>query len=92
MVDASHVYVLGLIYTPSIAFRHLPPNTARFGYATEEALFISAQLSTNTVSALQKVWLLIRLRKQPSMRRIHHGYKKKSSVSIQTIVVLFMLV
>ena len=31
-----------------IAFRHLPPNSARFGYATEGALFISAQLSTDT--------------------------------------------
>ena len=31
--------------TPSIAFRHLPPNSARFSYATEAALFISAQLS-----------------------------------------------
>ena len=26
--------------TPSIAFRHLPPNSARFGYATEGALFL----------------------------------------------------
>ena len=43
--DASHVYVpalalLGCFYsristhTPSIAFRHLPPNSARFSYAT----------------------------------------------------------
>ena len=40
--------------TPSIAFRHLPPNSARFSYATEGALFISAQLSTGTVSALQR--------------------------------------
>ena len=40
-------------YTPTIAFRHLPPNSARFGYATEGALdFISAQLSTDTISAL----------------------------------------
>ena len=30
-------------HTPSIAFRHLPPNSARFGYATEEPLFVSAQ-------------------------------------------------
>ena len=30
--------------TPSTAFRHLPPNSARFSYATEGALFISAQL------------------------------------------------
>ena len=37
--------------TPSIAFRHLPPNSATFGYVTEGALFISAQLSTDTVVA-----------------------------------------
>ena len=43
-------------HTPSIAFRHLPPNSARFGYATEGALFISVQLSTDAVSALRKVW------------------------------------
>ena len=29
-------------HTPSIAFRHFPPNSTRFSYATEEALFISA--------------------------------------------------
>ena len=28
----------GACHTPSIAFRHLPPNSARFGYATEGAL------------------------------------------------------
>ena len=49
-VDASHGYVrawapgcfhsLISTHTPSIAFRHLPPNSARFGYATEGALFI----------------------------------------------------
>ena len=39
--------------TPSIAFRHLTPNSARFGYATEGALFISTQLSTDAVSALR---------------------------------------
>ena len=27
------------MHTPSIAFRHLPPNSARFSYATEGALF-----------------------------------------------------
>ena len=32
---------------------------ARFSYATEGALFISAQLSTDAVSALRKVWVLI---------------------------------
>ena len=48
-----------LTHTPSIAFRHLPPNSARFGYgATEGALFISAQLSSDAVSALRKVWVI----------------------------------
>ena len=46
-------------HTLNIAFRHLPPNSARFGYATKGALFISAQLSTDAVSALQNVWVLI---------------------------------
>ena len=46
--------------TPSIAFRHLPPNFARFSYATEGALFISAQLFSDAVSALRKVRELIR--------------------------------
>ena len=53
-------------HTPSITFWHLPPNSARFGYASEGALFISTQLSTYTIRALQKVWVLIRLWKQPS--------------------------
>ena len=42
-------------HTPSTVFRHLPPNSARFSYAIEGALFISAQLSTDAVSALRKV-------------------------------------
>ena len=46
-------------HTPSIAFRHLPPNSARFSYVTEGALFISAQLFTDAVSALRKVRVLI---------------------------------
>ena len=46
-------------HTPSIAFRHLPPNSARFSYATEGAFFISAQLSSDAVSALRKVRVLI---------------------------------
>ena len=53
-------------HTPITAFRHLPPNSARFSYATVGALFISAQLSTDAVSALRKVWVLVRLWKQPS--------------------------
>ena len=50
--------------TPSLAFRHLPPYSSRTGYATEGALFISMRLSTEAVSALRKVWVLIRLWKQ----------------------------
>ena len=29
-------------HTPSIAFRHPPPNSARFSYATEGALYLRA--------------------------------------------------
>ena len=50
---------LGLIHTPSTAFRHLTPNSARFSYATEGAFFISVQLSSDAVSALRKVPVLI---------------------------------
>ena len=46
-------------YTSSIAFRHLLPNSARFNYATEGVLYISAQLSSDAVSALRKVRVLI---------------------------------
>ena len=48
-------------HTPSVTFWHLPPNSARFGYAIDGPLFTSAQLTTDTVSALGKVWVLIRL-------------------------------
>ena len=40
-------------------FPELPPNSARFSYITEGVLFISAQLSSNAVSALQKIRVLI---------------------------------
>ena len=55
-------------HTPIIAFRHLSPKSARFSYATEGALFIFAQLSTDAVSALRKVWVLIGLWKQHSVQ------------------------
>ena len=45
--------------TPSIAFRYLPPNSAIFSYANEGTFFISAQLSTDAVSALRKVLVLM---------------------------------
>ena len=56
-ITSSH----SVYHTPSTAFRHLLPKSARFGYTTEGALFISMQLSTDAVSTLWKVWVLIRL-------------------------------
>ena len=54
--------IVGLFPTPNLAFRHLLPNSAKNSYATEGALFIFGQLSTDAVSALlQTVWLLTRL-------------------------------
>ena len=84
-------------HTPSKAFGHLPPNSARFGYAIEGTLFISAQLSTDVVSALRKVRVLIcRSNLAPKHARKHETHplrvKKKNSISIQTIVFLFVLV
>ena len=72
----THLTLGRLWHTLSITFRHFPPNSARFGHVTEGALSISAQLPTDAVSTLQKVWvlLLIRLWKQP----IHIGLKKKN--------------
>ena len=46
-------------HTASIVFRYLPPNSARFSYATEGVFFISAQLSSDAVSAVRKVLVLI---------------------------------
>ena len=60
MSAVRHTYVTRTP-TPSLAFRHLPPNSARIGYATEEAFFISAQLSTDTVRTVQMVLVLTRL-------------------------------
>ena len=55
--DVSH-------HTPSLAFRHLPPNSARSGYVTEGALFISVQLPADAVRELRKVQVVVRLGKQ----------------------------
>ena len=60
-------------HTPSTAFRHIPPNSARFSYATEGALFISAQLSTDAVSALRKVRVLISVTVEPTLREPGFG-------------------
>ena len=48
----------------ALFLQHIPPDSARTGYTTKEALFFSTQLSTDTLSALWKVSVLIRLWKQ----------------------------
>ena len=50
---------LGTNHTPSIAFRHPPPNYARFIVTPLKGHSISAQLSSDAVSALRKVLVLI---------------------------------
>ena len=77
---------------PGTSAVHLPANSARIGYATEGALFISAQLSTDAVGALRKVWTYTVWKQHETsthvnIRRIRPGYKV-SSVSIQTMLVL----
>ena len=86
-------------HTPSIAFQHLPPNSTRFSYATEGVLFISAQLSSDAVTPSERFGYLYDCRSNlaPKHTRKHETHpprvkKQKSSVSIQMIVVLFMLV
>ena len=72
-----------LTRTPSTAFWHLPPNSARFSYTTEGAFSISMQLFSDAVSALRKVLVLMWLEAtyhqstHLNMRCIHPGYKKK---------------
>ena len=69
------------------------PNSARFGYATEVALFISVHLSSDAVRALRKVQPKHARKEETHPPRVKKKKKKKrSSVSIQTIVVLFVLV
>ena len=63
-----YVCALYVFTTPSFAFRHFPPNSARIGYATDRAFFISGQLSTDAVSAPRKVWVLIKQQKQHSVQ------------------------
>ena len=53
----------------SLSRTFLPPNSARIGYAAEGALLISALLSIDAVSALRKVWVLVKLWKQHSARK-----------------------
>ena len=58
-------------YTASLAFRHRLPNSAGFGYAIEGALFMSAQLSTDFVSALRKFWVLMRCGSNAASKHVY---------------------
>ena len=58
-VPESDARSVGCNRTPNLAFRRPSPNSARFSYAIEGVLFISAQLSSDAVSALRKVRVLI---------------------------------
>ena len=50
----------GLFYTPEHHILAPSSKSTWTGHAAEGALFISMQLSTNAVSTLWKVWVLIR--------------------------------
>ena len=64
-----------------------PPDSARTGYATERALLIYTQLSTDAVSALRKFWVLIRLettqRRSTLVNRRHVRPGKKNQKKIR---------
>ena len=53
--SALTLFIKDYPHTLNTAFRHLPPNSARFSYATEGALLISS----DAVSTLRKVRVLI---------------------------------
>ena len=105
--DASPSYVLHVPpHTLGLAFRHLPPNSARFGYVTEGALYLSAQLSTKRCQLPPKRFgtnniMSVEATQSPfthkKVRRVRSGWKKeeeekkKGSVSIQAISVLFVM-
>ena len=55
----------------------LPTNSARISYATEGAFFFSAKLSTDDVSALRKVWVLIRRWKQHNVQQSPGEIKRR---------------
>ena len=94
-----------LTHTPSTAFRHLPSNSARFSYATEGVLSVYLRAAvqrrgqrppkgsgTNmTVEATYRQSTHVSFLHETHPPRVKKRVQK-SSVSIQTIVVLFVLV
>ena len=68
------IQVAGYWHTPSrISFRHLPPDSARTGYATDRALYIAHRSCPPTLSAPSERFgtVLIRLWKQHSVKERH---------------------
>ena len=68
----------GQRHIPSIAFRHHPPTLPQqVTPVIAWTLFVSAQLFTDTVSTLRKVWVLIRLSEQHivSCPKIRPGFR-----------------
>ena len=85
-----------LFHTLSIAFWHLPPNSARTGYTTERtSLFPRICPPTLSASALRQVLVLIRL--EATQQRCKHEPgacplwgNKRSPISIPTIFVFYL--
>jgi len=65
--DNLGLYRQGLSHTPSIAFGHLPPNSARFSYATKGALYLHAAVQQHG-QCPPKGLVLIWLWKQPTAK------------------------
>ena len=61
-------------HTPSIAFRHLPPNSARFGCAIEGALSARSPKGLRTDKTVEATY---HPGTHVNMRRIHPGLKKE---------------
>jgi len=87
-------------HTPSVTVWHLPPNSARFGYANDGALFISVQLSTDsqcprkglgTNKTVGVDMVSMHAHKHEAHPSSSRG-KKKSSILIQMVLVLFVMV
>ena len=65
--DNLGLYRQRLSHTPSIAFRHLPPNSARFSYTTKGALYLHAAVQQHG-QCPPKGLVLIWLWKQPTAK------------------------
>ena len=67
-------------HTPSLAFRHLSPNSAITGYATDGSLLVSAYPCPSTLSASPETHVEVTQRRSThvNIRRVRPKYKNKS--------------